>query len=67
MMTRMQKDLFTIIFKDSWKRDSLNVFQIIKFGFEIFEILQKYSCNTRIPSRIAFYHLFGVYQVCILK
>ena len=43
MMTRMQIDYNQM---DFWKRDSLNVFQIFKFGSEIFEILQKYSSNT---------------------
>ena len=37
MMARMQMDCNM----DFWKRDSLNVFQIFKFGSEIFEILQK--------------------------
>ena len=43
MMTRMQMDYNM----DFFKPDSLNVFQIFKFGSEIFEILQKSSCNTK--------------------
>ena len=37
MMTMMQMDYNM----DFLKRDSLNVFQIFKFGSEIFEIMQK--------------------------
>ena len=42
-MTRMQ----THYNMDFRKRDSLDVFQIFKFGSQIFDILQKYSCNTK--------------------
>ena len=48
-----------------WKRDSVNVFQMLKFGSEIFEILKKYSCNTKFLQEIAFCRLFRVYQVFI--
>ena len=53
MKARMEMD-YSMEF---WKRDSLNVFQIFKSGLEIFEILQKYRCNTKFLQEIVFYHL----------
>ena len=43
---------------DFCKRDNLTVFQMFKFGSEIFEILQKCFCK-KFLQEIAFYHLFG--------
>ena len=44
---------------------SLKVFQIFKFGSEIFEILKKCCCSTKVLQEIVLYHLVGVYQIFI--
>ena len=55
MMIRMQMD-YNMNF---WEHDSLNVFQIFKFGSEFFEILQKYSCNTKFLQELLFIIYLG--------
>ena len=59
MMVRMEMDYKM----DFWKLFKKNFFQIFKFGFEIFEILPKFCCNTKFLQEIAFYHLFRV-SIC---
>ena len=58
MMARMEMDYNM----DFLRGDSLNVFQTFKFGSEIFEILQKCCCRTKVLQEIVFYHLGGIYQ-----
>ena len=50
MIARMEIDYNM----DFLKRDSLNVFQIFKFGPEIFEMSQKCSCSTNFLQEIDF-------------
>ena len=53
MIARMEMDNEM----DFWKLFRINFFQLLKFGLEIFEILRKWSCNTKFLQEIAFYHL----------
>ena len=56
MMVRMEMDYKM----DFWKLFRINFFQTLKFGLEIFEILQKCYSNTKFLQEIAFYHLAKV-------
>ena len=39
----------------------MNFFQVVKFGLEIFETLQKCCCNTKFFQEITFYYLVRIF------
>ena len=64
MMARMEMD-YEMDFLGKLSR--LSLFQIVKFGLEIFDILHICRCNTKFLQEIAFFYLVRVFQLLFHK